>query len=529
MALLDVPAQMQRRMSRRTVLVALAGILVVGTALRLYHLEDQSIWWDEASSLTVGHAPLAELFRYLKLDSATPTPLFGWNAVSGPNLELNPPVYFVTLHEWFNLFGFGPLQARLMSAVASALALVMVFILGVRLYDVPTGLTATLLLAISQLGIMYAQEARNYALLLLLFLITVYLYVTARLTRSIVVWCCCTVSAVLMVGTHYYGGLAVLALGVHTALEWRREPIPIRWLGGSALAGLAVLGPWMVHTLRGQIGGAGPGGYFRWNAIRLTTAASSLNKFNNGAVNGIVNTMPRWTFVAGGLLFTAPAVLMTVRLLKGTKSENDRAEASATALCLLTGLIPFAAVMGFGLGGVKFDIRYVAFCIAPYYLLVAAGISRLRSVALRWITLTAIVCYSGYALRANYWIPYKEDFRDAAGYVSARAVANDCYVFVPGGAPPLGWRIYMPGPPGAIVRTPDRASSSPECQRTWVVTYERGEDEAPIPSRWRDWLGRLTSTNQKVDDRHFFWIHVELYRLAQLQTARHSRASAPRP
>lgn len=511
----------QFRINRWTVL-ALLGIVSLGAALRLYHIQHQSMFWDEAGSLAVARAPLVELPRHFKLSAETAVASFGWKAEFEPYGELNPPLYFIALHAWFELFGVGPLQARLMSTVAGVLALIMIFKIGVSLYDIPTALIATLLLAVSQLGIMFSQEARDYAPLLLLFLTTVHLFIVARSTQSVLLWCCFTVSAVLMVGTHYYGALALLALGIHTVLYWRRAPVPLTWLAGSALAGIATLGPWMAFTLLDHAGQAPPDGY-RWNVVRWTTALSTLNRFNNGAVDGMVNTMPRWTFVAGALLFTVPVVAMVLRWLKGTRSDANPAEGFATSLCLLTGLVPVVLVLGLGLAYVKYDVRYVAFCIAPYYLLVAAGIWRLRPAILKVGVIVGILCHSSYALRANYWIPYKENFRDAAGYVSRRAMENDCYAFVPFRAPPLGWMIYMPGPSKAIVRAPDYDSPSPNtCQRTWVVTYQRGYDEIGIPEPWREWLRSLASTNQKIEDEQFFWIRVELYTLVDVQAAHRS-------
>ena len=148
--------------------VALGAIVVLGAALRWFHLDDQSVWFDEASSLTLSQLPLGDLLQSFRHPAA------------GQPLELNPPVYFVILHGWLRAFGAGGLQARLLSAAAGVLSLPLLYLLGRGLFDAGTGLRAALILAVSQLGVMYSQEARSHELVLLFSLATAYCFHIAR-------------------------------------------------------------------------------------------------------------------------------------------------------------------------------------------------------------------------------------------------------------------------------------------------------------------------------------------------------------
>jgi 4-amino-4-deoxy-L-arabinose transferase-like glycosyltransferase len=495
---------------RKATVALLLAIVLFGASVRLFRIDHQSLWWDEAFSLTLASVPLAEFPEYFTPDRSPGVPRYGWDAPSTRLWEANPPVYFVALRLWSQLFGYGSKPARLLSAVAGVLGLLVLYNLGRSLYDTKTALAATLLLAVSQLGVMYSQEARNYSLLLLLFSTTVALYAAAVARRSLLAWTSFTVSAALMVGTHYFGGVALAGIGVHLALHWRRAPVPFAWLAGSVLFLLATLGPWIVLTLGDQITGAVPEREYRWSVVRWTTPFSTLNRFNNGAMHSLIATMPRWTFIAGGVLFTAPVLLMIVRVLRSSDDDAVVAERYATSLCLLSGALPAAVVMIVGLAGLKYDVRYVLFAIVPYYLLAAAGICRLRPATLSWAVLLVALGYSCFALRANYWSPYKENFRDAAAYVAERARIRDCYAFVPFAGPPRGWTIYMTGPPGATVLTGAQDAEQNACTRTWVLTYERGQEER-LPSAWDDWLLHVRSTRKRTEHRTFFWIRVELF------------------
>jgi hypothetical protein len=129
--------------------------------------------------------------------------------------------------------------------------------------------------------------------------------------------------------------------------------------------------------------------------------------------------------------------------------------------------------------------------------------------AIRWLTLAALIAYSGYALSANYAIPYKENYRDAIRFVASEAQPDDCYAFVPFGGPPLQWTIYAAPPPTRRLMIDRELPAGGECRRIWVVTYLRVVLDAH--ERWRTWLATATAGYVKSADRRFFWITVERY------------------
>src|SRR5262245_53457288 len=139
----------RRQAPPRLVVPALVAILLLGAALRLYHLDRQSLWWDEAISVTIAGASLDELPSYQS--SNPPAPRFGWNAATERVGDVNPPIYFVALHAWLGAFGRDAWQVRSLSVAAGVLALFVLFKVGEALFDAHTALLATLLLAVSQL------------------------------------------------------------------------------------------------------------------------------------------------------------------------------------------------------------------------------------------------------------------------------------------------------------------------------------------------------------------------------------------
>jgi len=479
----------------------LAAITALGAALRLYHLDYQSIWHDEAISLTVSRAPLGEFFSFFKPAGSTLP------------FEYNPPVYGLILHVWFKVWGFGGFEARLLSAVAGILALPLIFALTRRLYDASTGLVAALLLAVSQIGVMFSQEARNYELLLLLALVTAWLYWIAMSRRSLPAWCGFTVAAVLMVLTQYYGAFVIIALAVFTVFYWRR--IPLAWVAGTALTAAAALIPWAMFALGEQVSAASDRVQPSYFSIGFSTVAGTINRFNNGAVEGLLQSTPAWTFLAGGVLFGGPLLVLLARAFRTPVGRGFShgvgvpSERQATTFVLLLFVVPLAAVLLLGaVMNVQYSIRYVAFCIAPYYVLVAAGLTRLPAV-LRTVALVAIVAYSGYALSANYRVPYKENYRDAIRLVSEQAVPGDCYAFVPFGSKPLPWSFYTTLDPDRRVFLNREIGTESGCPRLWILTYERAV--TPVHALWRPRLAEATAGLTRALDARFFWVRVERY------------------
>jgi mannosyltransferase len=131
----------ERRPSRQS-LVAL-GIVLLAFALRVTALGAQSLWNDEAFSVT--RAALGP-----------------WLAAVGD--ETQPPLYHALLAAWVALAGTSEFSARFFSLVPSVAAVALAWRAGCAAGGRAAGTIAALLLASSALAVYFAQEARMYAL-----------------------------------------------------------------------------------------------------------------------------------------------------------------------------------------------------------------------------------------------------------------------------------------------------------------------------------------------------------------------------
>lgn len=125
-------------------------LLIIGFALMFAIISlsigmSQSVWFDEAYSITLAKRPIGELVHLTAID-------------------VHPPVYYLFLHFWGGLFGFGELSLRLSSVIPMFFAIILIAILLKRLFNKPFAGFATLLLCLSPMLIRYGFEIRMYAM-----------------------------------------------------------------------------------------------------------------------------------------------------------------------------------------------------------------------------------------------------------------------------------------------------------------------------------------------------------------------------
>lgn len=119
------------------------AILLLALGLRLYHLDAQSLWNDEGTSVALAQRDLVTIARHASHD-------------------IHPPFYYFMLHGWVALAGTSEVAVRSLSAVAGVALVAGVWALGRRLVGPIAGSLAALLAAVAPFQVYYSQEARMY-------------------------------------------------------------------------------------------------------------------------------------------------------------------------------------------------------------------------------------------------------------------------------------------------------------------------------------------------------------------------------
>jgi 4-amino-4-deoxy-L-arabinose transferase-like glycosyltransferase len=491
--------------ARRWCIGMLTGITLVAFALRFYRIDFQSVWHDELFALGVSRLPFAEMHRVLIEDL------------------VHPPLHYYLLHGWFQIFGYGPLQARMLSLIFGVLAVLMLYVLARYLFGLTTALLSAFLLAVSQVTIMYSQEARPYAMCLLIVLGCGYWFLRAVREKSVSLWIAFVLFAGLLLYTHYYGFFVLGAMVVFGAIYWRRYRISRRWIVTGVLGMAVCYTPWLasgllseaMHGQKFHLAHASPGAAKPVSAEHWYTPVTILNTFNNGRPSGVLESSPWWTFLVGGMLFTVPAVASLKCWIKRRTNEpaGQIERENVTYLVLLTAVPIVVGLVIAHFTGV-YAIRYIAFCAAPYYILVARAISSIRHRLLRWAFALCILLYSGNAVQANYSVPYKEDYKNALASIAGDYQPGDCAVVAQlweEREARWAWAIYGGNRQGSEIRSLQSAlSAENRCERVWLISvFHRGN---PVAVRNGEAARqKLRQVFELRKTKRFFWIIVDLY------------------
>ncbi|MFN8472832.1 MAG: glycosyltransferase family 39 protein [Anaerolineae bacterium] len=194
----------RRRQPRYLLLTLLA--LLVGFALRVYLLDGQDLWGDEAFTLSVIRLPFAQ--------------------VLSTSIDTHPPFYYALLHPWGQL-GLNVFSLRFLSVVLSMPMLPLAYLAGAWLFDRRAGVLAAWLMALAPLQVYYAQELRMYSAAAMLALASTVLLIALIRGRGARWWVAYAVVTLAGMYTHYEVFYILPAQAAAVLIAWRpRRPEP---------------------------------------------------------------------------------------------------------------------------------------------------------------------------------------------------------------------------------------------------------------------------------------------------------------
>jgi hypothetical protein len=200
---------------RSTVFWIVVGLTGLGAALRFSTLGLQSFHHDEV--VTAGRVVRASLWHLID------------KVVSGESV---PPLYYLLAWPWSKLFGTGAIGLRSLSAAAGVATIPLAYLAVAELRDSRAGIAAAALVATNPMLIWYSQEARGYALLVLLCTASLLFFARALRRgggRDGALW---ALASALAICTHYFAFFPIAVEAVILARTHGRTVRP-------ALAGLA--------------------------------------------------------------------------------------------------------------------------------------------------------------------------------------------------------------------------------------------------------------------------------------------------
>lgn len=362
-----------------------AALCLLALILRLPGLTE-SLWYDELWSTRVQLGSVGDFLRSALVD-------------------VHPPLYGAMMLVWTRVFGDSELVIRAFPMLAGLTTIALMPALGAQLTTRSAGWLSGALLALSPVHIWYSQEARAYAVIMLLAVLLVLQWhrVDEGLSRRVRVFWFVVISIALS-QLHYFA-LALPAALVAVAIWTRRN------LGVASLAlALSVLGIGAVLVVKSAAGALTlETGYLRAFDVQ---AATYLFKewFPLGGSVSLTSEETAVARIAGWCFFAIATAAFLLWLAGGWRFlRRDRWLEHAMMVAAVPGMLFVLAIVGRD----NYYIERSALPSLPFYFLaVGAGLWLIRSRLVRIGAITATVVFSvavlsHYHTRRDVWTVYK--------------------------------------------------------------------------------------------------------------------------
>lgn len=243
--------------------ILVISLIGLGIFFRFAHLGQKLYWGDEAfTSLAISGHTLAEvkqevfnhqdaipvtiLDKYQHIDpERNVADTVNYLMTSDPQ---HPPLYYVIVRLWAQVFGDSPAVVRSLSALFSILIFPSVYWLCLELFESPiVGWVAMALIAVSPLQVFFAEEARQYSLWMVTILLSSAALLRAIRLESFASWAFYSFTLALGFYTHLFTVLVAIAHGIYVLVrqQFCFTKTSINYLLGSITACLMFL-PWLI-------------------------------------------------------------------------------------------------------------------------------------------------------------------------------------------------------------------------------------------------------------------------------------------
>jgi 4-amino-4-deoxy-L-arabinose transferase-like glycosyltransferase len=330
----------------RLLTVAAALLLLIGSALRIYHLDSQSLWIDELFTLRVVDAP--------------------WLSWHSPESNL-PPLYYLLAHLCVRCGAVDAWHVRWPACIAGLATVPVAGLLGYTAGGRRVAMWSLALTALSPWMLWYAQEARPYSVCMLVGAVSALCLLGYHRDQQ-VRWLL-GLAVVLAVGlwSHPYGVWTALAAAV--ALRCEGAPWPRAGLAPGLAA--AAYTPWLVHLWRHPPGPVGFERPFSWAALPYALFEMLLGK-SFGPTTAELHTHSGLQLAAAHPLATSLGLVACAASLWLAAHGSHRAQGRVLLWLALLPL-PIEWALSALVPHLAFNPRYAAASIVPLWVAVALG------------------------------------------------------------------------------------------------------------------------------------------------------------
>ncbi|HEX4019469.1 MAG TPA: glycosyltransferase family 39 protein [Frankiaceae bacterium] len=405
----------------------------------------RGLWLDESQSVAIARLPLTG---------------HGTTLIQGLKQDGSPPVYYLLLHWWIELFGNGDRTVRALSFVLNLLCIPPLYWLGKRVIGKRAAWVAVLAFITSPFAAYYASETRMYSLLVLLALLGA---LALERTLRVPTWWSVlgiSVASVAVAMTHYWSLYSLVTVAVFLLVgAFRGSPVHRR---GCKLSIVGLLGgavlfiPWFPTFLYQSKHTGTP-----WGAPASYAA--------------VVHAFGQW---AGGQLTAGRALLVVVCALLAMAVFGYPAgprqvlidlkghEPGRLLLLLSLSTLLLAVTVGKLVGNAWAD-RYTAVAFIPFILCLALGPERLSDRRL-WAGSIGLMALFGTLAAGPVVTAQRTQAVQVARILSQQAKPGDVVLYCPDQLGPAIAREINAGRGGSGLKNYSIPTFAPPDRVDWV-------------------------------------------------------------
>lgn len=518
---LNVPfSRLWRKLHDKSTMLWL--VILLGFALRVYHLDYRPLWDDEAFSVLIVSSDI-------------------WNVALAAVKDTFPPLHHYVLAVLMLAVGWSEFSVRFASLLAGVLAIPLTYQVGRLCVDRRAGLWAALVMALSPFMVYFSQETRAYSWLVLTTLLSVYTFVRVVLSLTeqghagVRQWAWFSVASAAMLYTHFLSLWILVVEGLYFLWFWSKHRRGFRaWIGAHIGIGILFL-PWVLLILGvGVEGSTANAGIQQFAGIQTDAPIASLlwiwqegqsvrgnislpDTLRQAVVSFTVGDFLTGTWeLIGVLAFAGIALSGLIGLAMWHKQVRRReAQEKTTAFpypvffLVLYALLPvlLCYVVAFPASRPHWA-KYFIMALPAYSLMVGTGLAILQ----RWrrgvaALAAGVVIWSSLLSLYNYFenpAYARPDIRPGVRYMEAFSAPDDALLANPPESSPPLWYYFHGHQP---FYTPDQVNEErlQAIARThtglWVVqNLPVGFDPGEHIERWltyhtyrtfTDWVGQL--------------------------------------
>jgi len=338
-------------------------------------LFNTSLWGDEAFSAIACQKPFLSMMQVVFKDTS-------------------PPLMYLIMWLWFRIFGSSEIAIRSLSLLFYLGTTLVVYLIGKKLFDVKTGIIASLLTFFNPFLFPYAFEGRMYFCLLFFVVLSFYFLVSEKKTGYIL-------SAAAALYCHHFAILAVFSQFIYQAIK-------VKKLNSKSIRG--VVKPYLFIALLYL-----PWIYPLYRQTKLVAGGFWLGKPELKDLIGIFYHFLTHEIVikAQNFIIILAAALLALRKWRKKEIADD--------LFLLSWAI-LPVLLAFLISQTKLSIfyeRYLLYSVPPIMLLLSSKTRKISIPLLGFILLIFITVSWHYFSH-----PFKRPFREFAGWVKNNVSAD---------------------------------------------------------------------------------------------------------